>query len=182
MGDKGNMGSSISIQEQSKSPLSRACSRCPFHLFRAHWPPTAHVQCRLSCTKKSFQIQERRCSSLPTKLPSCSPTGLFKNRSSKHTDSQKTKPCAVCSGTEKEVNPGLSLVMMLLAFGQLCLLSPGSSQFQRTCSLFLLSVLSLRCPGASFGTFSNPVLNITITANRICFHYPINEAQKNYIL
>lgn len=104
------------------------------------------------------------------------------NQSSRHTESQKTKPCAVCSGTEKEVNPGLSLVMMLLAFGQLCLLSPGSSQFQRTCSLFLLSVLSLRCPGASFGTFPNPVLNITVTANRICFHYPINEAQKNYIL
>ena len=78
MGDKGNMGSSVNIQEQSKSPRSRACSRYPFHLFRAHWPPTAHVQCHLSCTKKSFQIQEMRCSSLPTKLPSCSPTGLFK--------------------------------------------------------------------------------------------------------
>jgi len=74
------------------------------------------------------------------------------NQSSRHTDSQKTKPCAVCSGTEKEVNPGLSLVMALPAFGQLCLLSPGSSQLQRTCSLLLLSVLSLRCPGASFGT------------------------------
>ena len=78
MGDKGNMGSSVNIQEQSKSPRSRACSRYPFHLFRAHWPPTAHVQCHLSCTKKSFQIQEMRCSSLRTKLPSCSPTGLFK--------------------------------------------------------------------------------------------------------
>lgn len=30
--------------------------------------------------------------------------------------------------------------------------------------------------------FPNPVLNITVTANRICFHYPINEAQKLSIL
>ena len=150
------MGSSVGIREQSKSPLSRACSRCPFHLFRAHWPPIAHVQCRLSCTHKEvISDPGNEMQFFAYQIAFLLTYRAVPNRSSQHTDSQKTKPCAVCSGTEKEVNPGLSLVMALPAFGKLCLLSPWSSHLERTCSLLLLSVLSARYPGASFSTLSS---------------------------
>lgn len=103
MGGKEKRALLVSIQEQSKSPLSRACSGRLFHLYRVCWVFNSHVQCLLSCTKRPFQIQEARGSSppsdaylisLPPQRQGCSKS----DQSSWPLDSHKMMPCAVYSG------------------------------------------------------------------------------------
>lgn len=101
MGAKGKWALLVSIQEQIKSPLSRAYSKCLFYLFRVYCPPTAVFRpskreaalCLLMSAKLTFLLTQR----------------AVRNQTSWPMYSHKTKPHAVCSRTQtkESIQPSL---------------------------------------------------------------------------
>ena len=162
MGGKGKWALLVSIQEQSKSPLSKACSRCPFHLLRAHWPPIAMFSVSFHAQRGHFRSREWEAALrllMPTKSAFLLTYRAIQSQSSWFVDSHKTKPCAACSRTQRRESTQASLRSWCCRPLGICdSWAQGAPCYQRLCCFLLLSVHSLMCPGISFGTFSNPEL------------------------